>query len=598
MNLSAWDILGVADDSDAKAIKRAYASALRTSRPDEDPEAFQALTDAYEYALAEARQRAFQVAQTAANEDVAPVEQSGDSDSTPPQADPESLPELGRALDEERPPAQQSSRGFDFEPFFTELREKLRQRNPLHLREWLDGHPELYSLELKWALIPHVFDAIARNAPEINPHRGHLDTLQSFFGVDARIRRHPAIAPALDYLEAAPWSKQEPEPAPPPQPTPRQRAEEFERRLVWLRKREDTLGDSLLLDELLHEPRTWRRYLILFLPAFPRRLVTLLTRIREMDPIQAPLRLSADAVAYWEQVQANDRIEKRRLLVAIFHFTLVYACVASLSYLMTGDVLWSIAGLIAGQLLSFWLLVVGIEVLAFRWKRWRPKKSDEKRKAHAHLAQDQATAAIKPDKKAWDSFSTVTLIFTIMAAFASLMQLATGDSTSEGGLIGLALLLMPFALIVLAGGRLRFEAILLMFFATGLGTKLLYLVSPQVNGRDTAVVCLAACAAVTLCLLADGWHASNERISASEARKEKNFIMWILAGVLAIVMIVTPATDAAAPAQARREPKSKAAREYKPYRLPIDTPAPSQSQPRWKAPLDVPSGKDQAPSGK
>jgi hypothetical protein len=350
------------------------------------------------------------------------------------------------------------------------------------------------------------------------------------------------------------------------------------------------------MDELLHEPRKWRRHLILFLAGFPRRLVKLLTRIREMDPIQAPLRLSAEAVAYWERVLASDRIEKRRLLAALCHVTLVYAAVAGLSYLMTGDVFWSVAGMLAGQLFAIWLLVAGIEVLVFRWKRWRAKKADDKRKSQPHLARAQATSAIKPDKKAWDTYSMVTLVFTIMAALASLMQLATGDPKSNGGLAGLVLLLMPVSLIVLAGGRLRFEAILLMFLATGLSTKLLYLVSPQVNGRDTAVACLAACAAVALCLAADGWHASNERISASEARKEKNFIMWILAGILATVMIVTPATDAATSAQATRKPKSEAAREYKSYRLPIDVPAQSQSQLRWKAPHDLPSAKDQAPS--
>jgi hypothetical protein len=597
VNRSAWDILGVADDSDAKAIKRAYASALRATRPDENPEAFQALNDAYEYALAEARQRDFRVAQSAANEDVAPVEQSRDGDSALAQADPGNLPVLGRALDEERPPAQQSSRGFDFEPFFAELRQKLMQPNPLHLREWLDGHPELYSLELKWALIPHVFDAIARNAPEINPHRGHLDTLQAFFGVDARIRRHPAIAPAIDYLEAAPWSKRGPEPSPAAQPTPKQRAEEFELRLDWLRKRADRPGDSLLLDELLNEPRTWRRHLILFLPGFPRRLVKLLTRIREMDPIQAPLRLSAEAVAYWEQVLASDRIEKRRLLVAMFHFTLAFAAVAGLSYLLTGDVFWSVAGLLAGQLFAFWLLVAGIEVLVFRWKRWRTRKADEKRKAQSHLAQDQAKSAIKPDKKAWDSYSMVTLVFTIMAALVGLMQVATGDPKSNGGLNGLLLLLIPVSLITLAGGRLRFEAIFLMIVATALGAKSLYLSSSQVTGQETAVACLAACAAVALCVVADVWHASNERISASAARKEKNFVMWMLGGALAIVFVLMPSTDSVASTLATQEPEREVARENKPCRPPFDVPALAQNRPQSTETREASTEKAPIPRG-
>ena len=48
MSTTPWDILGIGDDADAKAIKRAYARALKSTRPDEDPIGFQRLNDAYE----------------------------------------------------------------------------------------------------------------------------------------------------------------------------------------------------------------------------------------------------------------------------------------------------------------------------------------------------------------------------------------------------------------------------------------------------------------------------------------------------------------------------------------------------------------------
>jgi hypothetical protein len=48
---SCWSILGIEHTKDQRAIKRAYAVALKTTRPDEDAEKFQALRSAYELAL-------------------------------------------------------------------------------------------------------------------------------------------------------------------------------------------------------------------------------------------------------------------------------------------------------------------------------------------------------------------------------------------------------------------------------------------------------------------------------------------------------------------------------------------------------------------
>lgn len=50
----AFDLLGLPLNADATSIKRAYAKLLRSTRPDEDPEAFQRLHAAYKTALAQA----------------------------------------------------------------------------------------------------------------------------------------------------------------------------------------------------------------------------------------------------------------------------------------------------------------------------------------------------------------------------------------------------------------------------------------------------------------------------------------------------------------------------------------------------------------
>lgn len=208
-SMSAWEVLGLDETVDARAIRRAYAGRVKQTRPDVDPAGFQLLTDAFDWALHEARRRQAELEQ--------PVQADG-ADLAPPPQQMDPAAELGRPVGsgeptapEEAPPQEKS---FAFGPFFEQLAEHIRKPNPLHLREWLKAHPDLYSIELKWALTPHVFDALAHNAAALEPHRGHLETLMGFFGVDARLRRHPALAPALDYLEAAPWRQQAQAPAP------------------------------------------------------------------------------------------------------------------------------------------------------------------------------------------------------------------------------------------------------------------------------------------------------------------------------------------------------------------------------------------------
>ena len=56
--MDCWTVLQLADDADERTIKRSYARLLKGCRPDDDPEGFQRLREAYEEALNEARWRA------------------------------------------------------------------------------------------------------------------------------------------------------------------------------------------------------------------------------------------------------------------------------------------------------------------------------------------------------------------------------------------------------------------------------------------------------------------------------------------------------------------------------------------------------------
>ncbi|MGC6331784.1 TonB family protein [Rhizorhabdus sp. FW153] len=56
---SIWTVLGVTADSDELAIRRAYARKLRATNPEDNPDDFKALREAYEVAMGHAAQRRF-----------------------------------------------------------------------------------------------------------------------------------------------------------------------------------------------------------------------------------------------------------------------------------------------------------------------------------------------------------------------------------------------------------------------------------------------------------------------------------------------------------------------------------------------------------
>ncbi|MDO3411987.1 tetratricopeptide repeat protein [Saccharibacillus sp. CPCC 101409] len=55
MDTEVWQVLGLAPTGDARAIKRAYAALLKQTSPEDDPEGFQRLREAYDEALKQAK---------------------------------------------------------------------------------------------------------------------------------------------------------------------------------------------------------------------------------------------------------------------------------------------------------------------------------------------------------------------------------------------------------------------------------------------------------------------------------------------------------------------------------------------------------------
>ena len=162
----ALDVLGLPDDADERAIKRAYAKLLKTTRPDEDPEGFQRLHDAYRYALDYARDRAWREVDGDEDEEAsvpASVETAEvavvDGDATSfvyddPVAVSESVAsavELDATL-QAREEDEDDGDALDLPTFLNDCIAHLSQDDPTTLRQWLEAQPALWSLQMK----PHI----------------------------------------------------------------------------------------------------------------------------------------------------------------------------------------------------------------------------------------------------------------------------------------------------------------------------------------------------------------------------------------------------------------------------------------------------------
>ncbi len=187
----AHEHLGIDLDADERAIKRAYAAKLRTTRPDDDPDGFQQLNEAYQTALAMLRHRL-------AQEAFAAQESNTDSEPQAPAEPPAAEAGAARAQPEDvdhndsteaEPQAAETESVDDGEPqgeritldqFLDECLGAAGGGDPRVLEHWLRSQPVLWSLEHK-AMIGHwllrLMDARQPPMPERN-----FDILAEFFG--------------------------------------------------------------------------------------------------------------------------------------------------------------------------------------------------------------------------------------------------------------------------------------------------------------------------------------------------------------------------------------------------------------------------------
>jgi len=164
--VNPFDILGVPADASEMELKRAYARGIKQARPDEHPQEFQALHEAYIAALA------MLVWQRPATDEITDQPVIGSAQPATSSA--------STAQDQvDLPPQAQASDSFDLPSFLDQLHAVLDSPET-DIDAWLRQQPALYSLSLKRAITPGLVDDLLQRPPLLPES---LESLFAFFGI-------------------------------------------------------------------------------------------------------------------------------------------------------------------------------------------------------------------------------------------------------------------------------------------------------------------------------------------------------------------------------------------------------------------------------
>lgn len=395
--------LGLEADADERAVKRAYAGRLRTTRPDSDPEGFQRLHEAYQAALAWVRTEREEAmaleaescpddadsaadAQLAADLGTDPALQARLRDLQRELQRAESL--LERAQQDRPPPRtslafrpDEADAPMDPAQFLDACIDRAQRSGADELRRWLQAQPGLWSLRRKAEVAPALLQRLAAERPPIPQRR--FDAIAAFFGLDDLHGGYDAYTVhRLRHRLHLAWEVQS-------------------RQANLLAERTALDGGSLAanvreVERILNQltrPLRWPQALWAgLLPGFPSAVRRFLHRLDfgDLDDLPPPIR--DEQVGFWDAAGDRSRLSRTRFAVVAARivayslcFTLLYALAGFLEFrqasTVMGLVMWNlplplVAGLCLGLSSMFWLLHLGWESFG-RWQatpeRWHER---------------------------------------------------------------------------------------------------------------------------------------------------------------------------------------------------------------------------------
>ncbi len=340
--------LGLGPDADERAIKRAYAAKLRITRPEEDPQGFQALNEAYQAALSWHRAReagefdhAFDDSgepdadatdtvpavvidtrtASSAREVPAPEATPGTMSVPPPETIPAPTP-VASADEATANDNGSESEGepFDVERFFDDCFAAARDGDPRVIDRWLNAQPILWSLQHKATIGHWLLRAMHERTPPM-PDRS-FDRIAQFFGYH---ELHGGYDPlALQGLRARVndawrWTRQASQPPPVAR---RVEPPDTGNDPETLRRRRETEAMLAVARQHPHLARAESIASLLWLALDPWQAASIRCLLQTiggdgMDMNALPPRIDRAQARFWRAVTDPARLSPWRLLVGV-----------------------------------------------------------------------------------------------------------------------------------------------------------------------------------------------------------------------------------------------------------------------------------------
>lgn len=334
-----FTLLDLPPDADERAIKRAYAAKLKTTRPDEDPEGFQRLHEAYQAALSWVRSGPHDHedawGEDADDWDKDAEERVDDAVSVAPEPPGHAAPSAA-AHEDAAPPVMQAVQGadgddaqaspaddaviFDHDGFFDTCFQLAFDGAEGDLRRWLDAQPILWSLAHKAQIGHWLLQAMHHRQPPMAPSR--FDLLMDYFGlIDLRNGYDAYYLQRLRHRLQIAWELR----------TSQLRA---------LAERTADEGTSVvaamrqtarILRDLSRPFALWRALLSALMPMYPSAVRRFLYRLDHGHLDDLPSPIEPAQVAFWIAASDRSRLARQRLAV-VGSRLLAYAVLATLLY--------------------------------------------------------------------------------------------------------------------------------------------------------------------------------------------------------------------------------------------------------------------------